>query len=329
MQWVALLRFLFCLPSSFCQKLIRDTCSFFEPTAGHIQRAWMQPRTRFTLELPSRGLVLGKKTLIMGILNVTPDSFYDGGRYFKFRDAVSRGLQLEDDGADIVDVGGESTRPPFLRVLPVAEEIRRVAPVVEALRKRLSIPLSVDTFKAEVARSAISAGAEIVNDIGGLRLDSKMSQLIASSRVGLVLMHSRGKPGSMHQMPAVRRILRVVRESLERSISKAGSAGIRKNQLIIDPGLGFSKTAENNLELLKRLPMLSRLRLPILVGASRKSFVGKVLGLPIRERLLGSLASSAIAIVAGAHIVRVHDVRETVQVVRICDAVRQSSSRNR
>jgi dihydropteroate synthase len=289
----------------------------------------MQPRKRFVVKLPSRRLILGERTLIMGILNVTPDSFFDGGRYFRFRDALSRGLQLEDDGADIVDIGGESTRPPFPRALPSTEEIRRVAPLIEKLRKRLGVPISIDTFKAEVARVALSVGAEIVNDIGGLRLDSRLPEVVASARAALVLMHSRGKPGRMHQMPAVSDNLRTIVESLKRSVKKATAAGIPKERLMVDPGLGFSKTAEASLELLRKFPRLSRLGLPILVGASRKSFLGKVLGLPVEERLVGSLASSAIAVMQGAHVLRVHDVRETLQVVQICDAVRQSPKQNR
>jgi dihydropteroate synthase len=289
----------------------------------------MRARTRYELRLPSRKLVLGDETLIMGVLNVTPDSFYDGGKYFRFRDAVSRGLQLEDEGADIVDVGGESTRPPFLRVLPAAEEIRRIVPLIEALRKRLKVCLSVDTFKSEVARVAISAGAEIVNDISGLRWDPKLCELIASTRTALILMHSRGTPATTHRMPRVRDVMGAVIKGLERSINKATSAGIEKDRLIVDPGLGFSKTAEDNLVILNRLHRLRRFRIPILIGASRKSFLGRLLGLPVEERLFGSLASCAIAALEGAHIVRVHDVQETRQVVKVCDAVRQNSFRGR
>ncbi|MCI0423695.1 MAG: dihydropteroate synthase [Acidobacteria bacterium] len=284
----------------------------------------MQARKRYEVELPSRRLVLGGKTLIMGVLNVTPDSFFKESRRRRFRDAVSRGLQLEEEGADILDIGGESTRPPFLHVLPPTEEIRRIVPVIEALRKRLSIPISVDTFKAQVAHAAISAGAEIVNDVGGLRLDRKMPEVVASEKAALVVMHSRGKPEQMHHLPRVRNVLKVVLESLERSIRRAVSAGIGREQIIVDPGIGFSKTAEDNLILLKNLAVLSRLRLPILVGASRKSFLGKILNVPVEQRLLGSLACCAMAVLEGAHIVRVHDVKESRQVVALCDAVREA-----
>jgi len=260
----------------------------------------------------------------MGVLNTTPDSFFKDSRRRRSSDAISRGLQLEEDGADILDIGGESTRPPFRYVLPVAEEIRRVVPVIEALSKRLKIPISIDTFKAEVARAAISAGAEIVNDIGALRLDRELPKVVASERVAVVLMHSRGKPEQMHHLPRVQNILKSVSESLERSVRRAVSAGISNKRIIIDPGIGFSKTPEDNLLLLKRLDILSRLNLPILVGASRKSFLGKVLSAPVEQRLTGSLACCAVAIMEGAHIVRVHDVKETRQVVVLCDAVREA-----
>ena len=282
----------------------------------------MLARTRYEVQLPSRRLVLGARTLVMGVLNTTPDSFFKDSRRFRASDAIARGVELEEEGADILDIGGESTRPPFRNVLPVAEEIRRVVPVIEALRKRLKIPISIDTFKADVARAAISAGAEIVNDIGALRLDRELPKVVASERVAIVLMHSRGKPEQMHHLPHVRDIVRSVVEGLESSVRRAISAGISKRQIIVDPGVGFSKTPEDNLLLLKRLAILSRLHLPILVGASRKSFLGKFLGVPVEQRLVGSLACCAMAIMEGAHIVRVHDVRETRQVAVLCDAVR-------
>jgi len=260
----------------------------------------------------------------MGVLNVTPDSFFKDSRLERPRDAISRGLQLEDDGADILDIGGESTRPPFSKVLPVAEELRRVIPVIEGLRKRLKIPISIDTFKAEVARAAIRAGAEIVNDIGALRLDRELPKVVASERAAVVLMHSRGKPEQMHHLPRVRNILKSVSDSLERSVRRAVSAGISGNRIIVDPGIGFSKTAEDNLLLLRRLDILSQLNLPILIGASRKSFLGKVLSVPVGQRLAGSLACCAVAVLEGAHVVRVHDVKETRQVVLLCDAVRNA-----
>ncbi len=288
----------------------------------------MQARKKYEVRLPSRRLILGEKTLIMGVLNVTPDSFFDGGRYFRFRDAVSRGLQLADEGADIVDVGGESTRPAFSTVLPAADELRRVLPIIEALKKRLKIPISVDTFKADVAKVAIAAGAEIVNDIGALRLDRKLAEVVASTGAALILMHSRGRPETMHGLPPVRNACRTVIESLRRSAQRAVAAGISRERLIVDPGIGFSKRVEDNLLLLRRLDFLRQLNLPILIGASRKSFLGKILNLPVEERLIGSLACCAVAALGGAHLVRVHDVRQTLQVLKVCDAVRNGSGEN-
>jgi dihydropteroate synthase len=265
----------------------------------------------------------------MGILNVTPDSFYDGGRYFKLADAVAHGVRLEEEGADLIDVGGESTRPPHVQILPAEEELRRVIPVIEALKKRVKVPIAVDTYKAEVAKAAITAGAEIINDIGGFRLDRDLPAVAAQGETGVILMHSRGKAASLHSLKGVKNIRRSVTESLSRSIQKAIEAGIKRQQLIIDPGLGFGKTTEQNWHLLKNLDQLGVLGLPLLVGASRKSFVGKALGKWDNERLIGSLACAAIAIMAGAHILRVHDVRETLQIARICDSVALPLKKNR
>ncbi len=257
----------------------------------------------------------------MGILNVTPDSFFDGGAYRRPDQAVKRGLQLEDEGADLVDVGGESTRPDRPRSVPAAEEIKRVVPVIEQLAKRLTIPLSVDTYKSEVARQAIAAGAGLVNDISGLRFDPEMATRTGAAGAAIVLMHSRGNPKRLHGLPPLRDPLQSVVSGLRRSVEKARKAGIPSNQMVLDPGLGFGKGIQDNLLVLRRLEVLKRFRLPILVGPSRKSFIGNVLGLPVEERLLGSLASAAVAVIQGAHIVRVHDVKETRQVVQLCDAI--------
>lgn len=278
-------------------------------------------RAHFQLKLPSRTLELGSKTLIMGILNVTPDSFFDGGSYARLDRAFRRGMQLEDEGADLVDVGGESTRPSRLQVLPAAEEIKRVVPVIKRLAKRLSIPLSVDTYKSEVAYEAIAAGAMLINDISGLRFDPNMARVSASSGTAMVLMHSRGNPEQLHGLPFLKHPLQSVVRGLGRSVQRALKAGLRRDQLILDPGLGFGKKMEDNLIVLRHLEVLRRFDLPILVGPSRKSFIGKVLGQPVQERLLGSLSSVAVAVVQGAHIVRVHDVKETRQVVKLCDAI--------
>ncbi|MFN8006094.1 MAG: dihydropteroate synthase [Terriglobia bacterium] len=279
----------------------------------------MAVRTQFVVHLPSRKLLLGQRTLIMGILNVTPDSFFDGGRYLRSSDAVARGLQMEEDGADLIDVGGESTRPPHRQVLPAHEEIQRVIPVIEALKKRVQIPIAIDTYKSAVAEAAVAAGAELLNDIGGFRLDSQLPSLVARTRIGVILMHSRGKSTHLHSAPGVKNIVRSVLESLERSIGKALKAGIRRQQLIADPGLGFGKRAEDNWLLLKHLGQFQRLDVPLLVGASRKSFIGNRLGEAVEGRLIGSLACASIAVLGGAHILRVHDVKDTVQLARVCD----------
>ena len=278
-------------------------------------------RQRFRLQLPHGALELGRKTLVMGILNVTPDSFYDGGTYLRTERAVKHGLQLEDQGADLVDVGGESTRPNRPGSVSATDEIHRVVPVIEQLAKRLTVPISVDTYKSEVARRAVAAGASLVNDISGLRFDSDMAACAAAAGAAMVLMHSRGSRRRLHGHPELKRPLQSVLVGLRHSLEKALRAGIPRNRIILDPGLGFGKGTEDNLLVLRRLEVLKRFRLPILVGPSRKSFIGNLLNLPVEQRLNGSLASAAVAVIQGAHIIRVHDVGETRQVVRLCDAI--------
>lgn len=278
-------------------------------------------RQHFRLQLPHGALELGRKTLIMGILNVTPDSFYDGGTYLRTDRAVKHGLQLEDQGADLVDVGGESTRPNRPGSVSATDEIHRVVPVIEQLARRLTVPVSVDTYKSEVARRAVAAGASMVNDISGLRFDSDMAACAAAAGAAMVLMHSRGTPQRLHGLPALKRPLQSVLAGLRHSLEKALRAGIPRNRIVLDPGLGFGKGMEDNLLVLRRLEVLKRFRLPILVGPSRKSFIGNLLDLPVEQRLIGSLASAAVAVIQGAHIIRVHDVGETRQVVRLCDAI--------
>ena len=278
-------------------------------------------RPRFRLQLPNGALELGRKTLIMGILNVTPDSFYDGGAYLRTDLAIKHGLQLEDQGADLVDVGGESTRPDRPDSVSATDELRRVVPVIEQLARRLTVPISVDTYKSEVASRAIAAGASLINDISGLRFDSGMASCAADAGAAMVLMHSRGSPRRLHGLPALKRPLQSVLAGLRHSVDKALRAGIPRNRIVLDPGLGFGKGVEDNLVVLRRLEVLKRFRLPILVGPSRKSFIGNLLNLPVEQRLLGSLASTAVAVIQGAHIIRVHDVGETRQVVRMCDAI--------
>ncbi|MBC7097612.1 dihydropteroate synthase [Candidatus Bipolaricaulota bacterium] len=249
------------------------------------------------------------RVLIMGILNVTPDSFSDGGRFLSPDAAVERALVMEGEGADIIDIGGESSRPGAEPV-SVEEELGRVLPVLERLRGRLRIPISIDTTKAEVAEAALRAGACIVNDISALRFDPAMAPLVAEFGAGLVLMHMLGTPKTMQQSPHYDDVVREVRGFLAERAQYAQSQGIPREAIAVDPGIGFGKTVEHNLELLRRLPELVELGFPVLVGPSRKSFIGALLGLPVEERLEGTLAACAVAVVRGADILRVHDVRQ-------------------
>jgi dihydropteroate synthase len=261
----------------------------------------------------------------VGVLNVTPDSFSDGGLYFDPDRAMARGLALFEEGADIVDVGGESTRPGSAGPLDPEEEIRRVAPVVQALRDRGAGPLSVDTTKAAVARAALDAGADLVNDVSGFSYDPELAPLVAARRVPAVLMHLRGDFATMHQKPRYDDVMGEVVAELRAAVGRAADAGVAREQVIADPGLGFAKDASHSLSVIRRLPELAALDRPVLVGPSRKSFIGKVLDLPAGERLLGTAAAVAACVLGGAHLVRVHDVREMVQVVRLCDAIREAA----
>ncbi len=281
----------------------------------------MLRRKKFRLRLPSRTLLLGERTLVMAVLNVTPDSFSDGGLYFDPAAAVERALAMERAGADILDLGGESARPGA-RGISAGEELERVLPVLERLRGRLKIPVSIDTQKARVAEAAVAAGAEILNDISALRADPALAAIARRHRLPLILMHMRGTPRTMQQGPFARNVLRDVMAGLRAAAARARRTGLDKSQLILDPGIGFGKTFRQNYELLARLPELARLGYPLLVGSSRKTFIGHTLGgAPPGERLWGTAATLAAAIIGGAHIVRVHDVAEMVQVARVTDAV--------
>ncbi len=268
-------------------------------------------------------LGLGKRTLVMGILNVTPDSFSDGGKFFTLESALERARQLIREGADIIDIGGESTRPGAEPV-PEEEELRRVVPVIRAIREESAVPISIDTYKATVAEAALDAGANIVNDISALRFDPQMVKVVARARVPVVLMHMLGEPRTMQQNPVYTDVVREIKEFLGERIAFARAHGIEK--IIIDPGIGFGKTVAHNLEILRRLSELKELGCPILIGTSRKSFIGKLGGteehpLPVQERLEGTIASNVIAVLNGAQIVRVHDVAATKKALAIVDAV--------
>jgi len=281
-------------------------------------------RRRYFIPLRGTEQLLGERTLVMGVLNVTPDSFSDGGRFAGADAAIARGMELFAQGAEWVDVGGESTRPGAAPVM-AEEETRRVVPVIEGLRSRGAGPLSVDTSKAEVARAALEAGADLVNDVSGFGYDPAMAPLVASRHVPAVLMHLRGGFGEMHRAPTYSDVMAEIVSELAEALARAEGAGVDRRLLIVDPGLGFSKDAGHSLEALRRLPELGALDRPVLVGPSRKSFIGKLLDLPVERRLMGTAAAVASAVLLGAHVVRVHDVREMVEVVRVADAVRGDS----
>jgi dihydropteroate synthase len=264
-----------------------------------------------------------KRTYIMGILNVTPDSFSDGGLYFDINTAVEHALRMVEEGADIIDVGGESTRPGS-EAVPLDEEIRRVIPVIEAIAKKVKVPISIDTYKARVAELAIQAGASIVNDISGLRFDRSMADVVAGYKVAIVIMHIKGTPKNMQQNPTYDALIPEIMDYLREGIMIAKKAGVVEDKVIIDPGIGFGKTVEHNLEIIRRLDEFTGLERPILIGPSRKSFIGKILGdLPVTERLEGTASVVAIGIFNGANIIRVHDIKEMVRVARMADAIRR------
>lgn len=271
-------------------------------------------RRDFILRAGKYKLNLGSRAHIMGILNVTPDSFSDGGMFFDREHAVAHALKMESMGADIVDVGGESTRPGAKPVSAV-EERRRVIPVIKALAKRLKIPISVDTSKSEVAREALDSGAVIINDVTALKKDRKIAGLACRYKAAIVLMHIKGTPRTMQRDPRYKDLVSDIAASLRKSIGIAKGAGVPDDRIIVDPGIGFGKTPEHNLEILKRLGEFRSLGYPIMVGPSRKSFIGK------RDRLFGTAAAVSIAIANGADIVRVHDVREMRQVAQITEAI--------
>ncbi len=259
----------------------------------------------------------------MGVLNVTPDSFSDGGQFFSPECAVAHAEQMASEGADLIDIGGESTRPGS-EFTPEEEELRRVIPVIERLAGISSVPISIDTTKSSVARAALEAGAEIVNDISGLRFDPLIADEVANAKAGLILMHSRGVPKTMQQLPPVKNIMKEVMDSLRESISSARRRGVASQSIAIDPGIGFGKTAEQNLGLIANLEQLSRefSDFPIVIGTSRKSFIGKLLDhAHPDQRLYGTIASTVAAAMNGADIVRVHDVKAVVEALRIADAI--------
>ena len=292
----------------------------------------MRPgRKTFRLKLLSRTLVLGEHTLVMGVLNVTPDSFSNRGKFLDPVAAIEHALAMEAAGADLLDVGGESTRPGSQEV-QASEELDRILPVLEGLRGHLKIPISADTRRSTVAELAVRAGAEIINDVSGLKNDPRIAEVAASCRVPIILMHMRGEPRTMQKGGFARDVLKDVLAGLRRSISIARKAGVANSQVILDPGTGFGKSFAQNYELLEKLPQLAKLGYPLLVGTSRKGFLGAALArdgkpAPPEDRLWGTAATVTAAILDGAHIVRVHDVAEMVQVARVADCLVNPSLR--
>lgn len=264
----------------------------------------------------------------MGILNVTPDSFYDGGRYGRTGLAINQGLKLAEEGADIIDIGGESSRPGA-KSLSLKEELERVIPVIKALKKQVKIPISIDTYKSKVAESALKAGASIINDISALRMDKRMVKIAKEYDIPIVLMHMQGTPRTMQKRPFYRDVLREIYEFLAARIKFAERNGIKPNKIIIDPGIGFGKTTEHNLLIIKYLRKFRSLGKPILIGPSRKSFIGNILNLPAEERLEGTLAAISICLLNGAEILRVHDVKQVKRAVEIIEAIGRSRCGNR
>ena len=275
-------------------------------------------------KLARRSLPYGERTLVMGVLNVTPDSFSDGGEFFSLERAVAHAEQMIAEAADIIDVGGESTRPGSAFVSE-GEELQRVIPVIERLAAKSPVPISIDTTKSSVARAAIAAGAEIVNDISGLRFDPLIADEAARAKAGLVLMHSRGTPKDMQQLPPVDDIMSEVIGELRNSVLVAEERGVARDRIAIDPGIGFGKTLAQNVELIAKLDQLviAFAEFPIMIGTSRKSFLGKLLdNAPADQRLHGTIASVVASVLNGAHIVRVHDVKAAVEAIKVAYAVR-------
>jgi dihydropteroate synthase len=274
-------------------------------------------RPHFVWKLKERELNLGERTLIMGILNVTPDSFSDGGRYLDPDRAFARALEMEEEGADIIDVGAESTRPGSTRISE-AEEKRRLIPVLKRLRGRLAVPVSVDTYKAGVAEHALKLGAEIINDPSGLTFDPQLARVVARYDAGLILNHMRGTPETWAKLPPLPDPMAAILHDLEAAVHRAVRAGVDRSRIVVDPGLGFGKRGEQNSEILARLEEMARLKLPVLVGPSRKSFLAQKTE---EETLFATAAAVTAAILGGAHIVRVHDVRQMRAVAAVADAV--------
>ena len=284
-------------------------------------------RKEYSLRIKGRDYTLGRRTWLMGILNVTPDSFSDGGIYLDKKSAVQKGLQLIKDGADILDIGGESTRPGSHPVT-AEEEKRRILPVISEIRKKTDALISVDTTKSEVLKSALDAGADILNDISGMRFDPKILGLASKQDIPVIIMHMKGTPKNMQESPEYDNVIQEIKTFLKQRITDALTAGIKKNKIIIDPGIGFGKRLKDNLKIISNLSAFSELGFPILIGVSRKSFIGDLLNLSPEKRIEGTIASSLISILQGAHILRVHDVSSLKKAVIVAEAIMKEGVSN-
>jgi dihydropteroate synthase len=278
-------------------------------------------KTHYSIHCRKRTLTLGKRTLLMGILNVTPNSFSDGGFFFEKEKAIAHGLKMVEEGADIIDIGGESTRPGS-KPLELEEELRRVIPVIESIIKEVDVPISIDTYKSNVAERAIEAGAEIINDISGLHFDPRLAKVAAKEETPLILMHIRGTPETMQKDVHYDSLFSEILQYLKDSIRTAESSGVDPRKIIIDPGIGFGKTGLDNLLIIKNLYEFRILGKPILLGTSRKTFIGKILNAEVEDRLEGTLSSIAIGVLKGAHIIRSHDVLQAKKAIAVADAIR-------
>lgn len=278
-------------------------------------------RPRFTIALRDGTTIeFGERTIIVGVLNITPDSFSDGGRHFEPARAIDRALEMEGEGADIIEAGGESTRPGAPRV-SAREELSRVLPVLRELAGRVRLPIAIDTYKSEVAAAAIAEGASIINDVSALRFDPVVADVAQRERAVLVLMHMRGEPATMQKLEPSADILAEIEIDLKNAILTAQSRGLNRDRIIIDPGIGFGKTLDQNLAIINHLDRFAQFDVPLMIGTSRKSFIGKLTGRAESERVFGTAASVAAAIMRGAHMIRVHDVKPIVEVARVADAI--------
>ena len=280
------------------------------------------------LKIGDKSFNIDKKTIIMGVLNVTPDSFSDGGDFYKKKDAIDHAIQMKKDGADIIDIGGESTRPGS-KPVSAEEELRRILPILEELKDNIDIPISIDTYKSKVAKKTLDSGASMINDISALRYDRKLAGIISDYNATICLMHMKGTPNNMQKNPVYNDVIKEIYDFLKKRILYAKSKGINDEKIIIDPGIGFGKRTggviEDNCEIIRRLDEFKNLGYPLLIGTSRKSFIGNILGknkmLPVEKRLDGSIISALISIVNGADIIRVHDVKQTKKYATIVDKI--------